>query len=331
MNGRARRIRLRGCASRPPGPTGSDFGELTEAVGDADAIKSSAMGLKNLQRVARLLMPATTTKTGEPYDDLDELYGRMLAQWVLEMNHVAAIVGAFDSQTKYVGQQGRIFTPVSRQRQQLAMQFLAQNAFETPRWAIDPEILRRIEPVGVLNRVRNAQSTVLNNLLSSARFSRLVEQQAVDGRSAYAPEDFLAAARGAVWREIYADHVRIDAYRRNLQREYLELANTKVNERAVLPVGLAPDAAARIGTSGDERPFYRSELRTLSADVSAAIAKAADRETRAHLEGVRDQIERILDPRFNQTGNGGGAQLRNALDGFTQPETCWPDYVILPN
>jgi hypothetical protein len=255
----------------------------------------------------------------------------MLAQWVLEMNHVAAIVGAFDSQTKYVGQPGRIFTPVSRQRQQLAMQFLAQNAFETPHWAIDPEILRRIEPVGVLNRIRNAQSTVLNNLLSSARFSRLVEQEAVDGWSAWAPEDFLAAARKGVWREIYADHVRIDAYRRNLQREYLELANTKVNERAVLPVGLGPDAAARIGTSGDERPFYRSELRTLSADVSAAIDKAADRETRAHLEGVRDQIERILDPRFNQTGNAGAAQLRNALDGFTQPEICWPDYVILPN
>jgi len=313
------------------GAAGSDFGELTEAVGDADAVKSSAMGLKNLQRVAKLLMPATTAKNGEPYEDLSELYGRMLAQWVLEMNHVAAIVGAFDSQTKYVGQPGRVFTPVARQRQQLAMQFLAQNAFETPRWAIDAEILRRIEPTGVLNRIRNAQSTVLNNLLSSARFSRLVEQQAVDGWSAYAPADFLAAARKAVWREIYADHVRIDAYRRNLQREYLDLANAKVNERTALPVGLPPDAAPRIGTSGDERPFYRSELRTLSAEVSAAIEKAADRETRAHLEGVRDQIERILDPRFNQTGNGGGAVLRIALDGFTQPEICWPDYVILPN
>jgi hypothetical protein len=312
------------------GANGSDFGELTEAVGDADAIRSSAMGMKNLQRVAKLLMPATTTKNGEPYEDLSELYGRMLAQWVLEMNHVAAIVGAFDSQTKYVGQNGRVFTPVPRQRQQLAVQFLAQNAFETPRWAIDPEILRRIEPTGVLNRVRNAQSTVLNNLLSSARFSRLVEQQAVDGSAAYAPEDFLAGTRKAVWREIYSDHPRIDAYRRNLQREYLDLANSKVNERTLLPVNLGPDAAARVGTSGDERPFYRSELRTLSTDVTAAIEKAADRETRAHLEGVRDQIERILDPRFSPTGNGGGAPLRISFDGFTQPEICWPDYVILP-
>ncbi len=131
-----------------------------------------------------MLLPATTSKTGEPYEDLSELYGRMLGQWTLEMNHVAAIVGAFNSQTKYVGQEGRLFTPVSKERQRLAMNFLDENAFATPRWAIDPEIMRRIEPTGGLNRIRNAQSSVLTNLLSSARFARLVEQEAVDGPSA---------------------------------------------------------------------------------------------------------------------------------------------------
>jgi uncharacterized protein DUF4953 len=71
----------------------------------------------------------------------------------------------------------------------------------------------RIEPTGVLNRIRNAQSSVPNNLLSSPRFARLVEQQAVDGASAYSPEEFLAAARSAVWCELDADHVRVDAFR----------------------------------------------------------------------------------------------------------------------
>ena len=260
--------------------------------------------MKNLQRVAKMLMPATTAKSGEPYEDLSELYGRMLAQWTLEMNHVAAIVGGFDSQTKYVGQEGRLFTPVAKTRQQLAMNFLAENAFSTPRWAIDPEILRRIEPTGVLNRIRNAQSTVLSNLLSGQRFARLVEQQAIDGSSAYAPEDFLAAARRAVWRELDADQVRIDAYRRNLQRAWLDLANTKVNSNpVVIPAGLPPELAGLIGGSGDEKSFYRAELRTLNARISGALDKTADRETRAHLEGARDQIARILDPRFNQGGN----------------------------
>ncbi len=308
------------------GAGGSDFGELTEAVGDADAIKSSAMGVKNLQRVAKMLMPATTSKTGEPYEDLSELYGRMLAQWTLEMNHVAAIVGGFSSQTKYVGQEGRIFTPVAKERQRLAMSFLAENAFATPKWAIDPEILRRIEPTGVLYRIRNAQSSVLTNLLSSARFERLVEQEAVDGPSAYSPADFLAAARRAVWKELDGDQVRVDAYRRNLQRAWLDLANTKVNSNQAIPANLPPELAA----SGDEKPFYRAELRTLNARIVAAIAKASDRETRAHLEGARDQIARILDPKFNQGGAAAAPALRVALDGMTATENCWPDYVILP-
>ena len=62
-----------------------------------------------------------------------------------------------------------------------AVKFLNDNAFATPAWAIDPEILRRIEPIGALSRVRNAQTSVLTNLLSSARFARLVEQEAIDG------------------------------------------------------------------------------------------------------------------------------------------------------
>jgi hypothetical protein len=313
------------------GAAGSDFGELTEAVGDADAIKSSAMGLKNLQRVAKMLMPATTAKNGEPYEDLAELYGRMLGQWTLEMNHVAAIVGSFDSQTKYVGQAGRVFIPTTRERQQLAVNFLSENAFATPRWAIDPEILRRIEPTGALSRIRNAQSSVLNNLLSSPRFARLVEQEAIDGSAALAPADFLAATRRAVWRELDGSQVKIDAYRRNLQRSYLDIANGKINSTQAVPAGLPPELAAALATSGDEKPFYRAELRTLNTQISTALAKTTDRETRAHLEGARDQIAHILDPKFNQATGVGALAIRVGWDGLDRQEGCWPDYEILPD
>ena len=136
-----------------PSAGGSDPGELTEAVGDADAIQSTGFGLKNLQRVAKMLLTATTTQKGDPYEDLSELYGRMLGQWTLEMNHVAAIVGGLESQQKNIGQEGVIFTPVPKQRQAAAVSFLSENALATPKWALDKEILRRIEPMGAINRV----------------------------------------------------------------------------------------------------------------------------------------------------------------------------------
>jgi len=307
---------------------GSDPGELTEAVGDADALKSTSLGIQNLQRVAKMLLPATTTKSGEPFDDLAELYGRMLGQWTLELNHVAAIVGGFNTQEKYVGQSGLLFEPVAKARQREAVKFLNENAFAPPMWMIDPQILRRIEPAGALSRVRNAQSAVLANLLASGRFARLVEQEAIDGTAAYGPTEFLTDVRKGIWGELDAPRVRIDAYRRNLQRSYLDVANTKLN---------GPQAAGPFAVSGDERSFYRAELRTLSSAIATSLAKTADPETRAHLENSRDQIARILDPRFAPPGGNVNGVLRaigEQSNPFLTPpdqlETCWPDYVIRP-
>lgn len=319
------------------GAGGSDPGELTEAVGDADAIQSTALGVKNLQRVAKMMLAATTTKIGEPYDDLSELYGRMLGQWTLEMNHVAAIVGGFESQQKNIGQNGVIFTPVTKKRQSAAVAFLDENAFATPKWAIDKDILRRIEPSGAISRVGNAQRSVLNNLLSSPRFARLVEQQALDGQSAYSPADFLAAVRRAVWHEVEEPRVSIDAYRRQLQRGYLDLANAKINGSPItLPAGLpAGFPVSFFASSGDEKPFYREELRLLSHSIDLSLSRAADRETRAHLNGVRDQIAKILDPKFAAAQSGPAGGLLIFGDDWKRwagdvSDNCWPDYEIRP-
>lgn len=316
------------------GSAGSDPGELTEAVGDADAVKSSTLGLMNLKRISKLLVPATTTQKGDPYDDLAELYGRMLGQWTLEMNHVAAIVGGYNTQQKHIGQTGVRFNLIPKARQTEAVKFLSENAFATPTWAIDKDILRRIEPIGALNRVRNAQNSVLNNLLSSARFARLVEQQQLDGPAAYAPADFLADVRGSVWSELAAPKVSIDAYRRNLQRSYLDIANTKLNAPpATPPQGIPAGLGALFVSSGDERAFYRAELRALNASINAALARSADKNTRVHLEGVRDQIGRILNPETGGARTAATAineEAMRLLDLYLNPTSCWPDYTIRP-
>jgi hypothetical protein len=315
------------------GSAGSDPGELTEAVGDADAVRSSGYGLMNLKRISKLLVPATTSEKGQPYEDLAELYSRMLGQWTLEMNHVAAIVGGYNSQQKHIGQTGVKFNLIPKAKQAEAVKFLNENSFATPTWAIDKEILRRIEPVGALNRVRNAQNSVLNNLLSSSRFARLVEQQTLDGVNAYQPDDFLKDVRVGVWGELYAPRVSVDAYRRNLQRAYLDIANNKVNGSAqTLPAGLPRQFAAMFVSSGDEKAFYRGELRAISASASAAIAKTSDRATKVHLEAVRDQIGEILDPEKGgrRAAAGTSREILDLLQLYLDPTSCWPDYSIEP-
>jgi hypothetical protein len=292
-----------------PTSGGSDPGEETEAVGDADTVKATTLGVKNLQRVSKMLMSATAWKEGESYRDLNELYGRVLGQWRTEMSHVAGIVGGFNSQEKVVGQEGRIFTLIPKEKQAEAVRYLMDAAFVTPTWMIDEEILRRIEPVGVIERIRDAQNRILLSLLNSARFARLVEQEALDGNRAYSPVEFLATVRKGIWKELDGTQVKIDPYRRELQRSYLHEVNTKLNaERAAAAGGRggggtppAPDGEAppiRVTSSGDERPMYRAELKALNASITAALAKTTDHETKAHLEASRDEIAKILDPKF---------------------------------
>ena len=302
------------------GSRGSDPGEETEAVGDEDAVASTTLGLKNLERVAAMLMPATTAKPGEPYADLDEIYGRLLGQWSLELNHVANIVGGFNSQEKYVGQDGVLFTPVPKDTQLRAVQFLSANAFRTPSWLIKPEILRRIEPVGVIDRIGTGQRRVLNSLLTTARVERLVEQETLDGAAAYHPTDFLADVRKGVWSEVYGDGpVVVDAYRRNLQRAYVETLADRINGR---------QAAA-----DDARAFFRGELKTLDTDLKTVLGRATDRPTKLHLEDIQTQIARALDPAVQAAAAvAAGARVGTALDDefdvLIAPASCWPDYAI---
>jgi hypothetical protein len=303
------------------GSAGTDPGELTEAVGDQDAVASTTLGMKNLERVAAMLVPATTTHPGEPFSDLEEVYGRLLGQWALEMNHVAAIVGGYNSQQKHVGQTGVRFQLIPRARQEGAVKFLAENAFKAPAWALNPEVLRRIEPVGVLDRIEASQTRVLNSLLSSARVQRLVEQDALDGTAAYAPLDFLGDVRRGVWSEIYGSAApKIDAYRRNLQRAYVETLSNRVNGSQA--------------QSDDTRAFFRGELKTLDNDLAAALPRQPDRATQLHLEDVRMQIARALDPSVQASSAGARTSTELAddpqFDVTAAGDSCWPDYAIVP-
>ena len=310
-----------------PGVRGADPGQLTEAVGDADAVASTALGLKNLERVAAMLLDATAAP-GEPYDDLDELYARLVGQWTLEMNHVAAVVGGVDSQQKHHGQDGVRFATISRDVQAGAVAFLNDHAFMPPAFLTDPEILRRIEPVGVLNRIRTSQTRVLGTLLSAARLARLVEQEVIDGDAAYPATEFLADVRGGVWSELDEPEVGVDAYRRNLQRAYLDLVEGRLGGSSQ--------------ANGDAGPFLRGELRALDASALLALDRTSDRATRLHLEDVRHRIARTLDPSTGSAA-GSGRSPRPAFaddafeldgggfdpwSGSASAERCWPDYAI---
>ena len=281
------------------GSRGIDPGEASEAVGDANAVWSTRLGLLNIKRTMPLLMTAALQR-GEDNSELLELYDRLLDQWSTEMEHVANVIGGSESREKYGGQLGPRFTPIAAARQREALRFLAENAFRTPRYLIDSEVLRRIEPDGALPRVGSSQSRVLYTLMDTDRLNRLSEYEALaKSRSEIYPlGEMLGDLRRSLWNELGSSNVAIDPFRRRLQRNWLGQADAHLNPMPAMLITPSPTRTSRgrSGASSDVRALMRGELADLDAQLRAAIPRAVDRTTRLHLLDSRAEIQRILNP-----------------------------------
>jgi hypothetical protein len=279
-------------------PDGIDPRTQTEALGD-DPVKATGYGLQNIRRLFPMLIAATTTDQLEDYAELQTMYQQVLGQWNREMGHVAVMVGGVYRHEKYPNQAGVIHTPVPAARQREAVQFLLDNAFTTPTYALDPEILRRIEPSGSVDRVRQAQAGLLGQLLNDARLNRLAEQSAFATAAApsYTIGNLLGDLRRGLFSEATAGRAT-DEYRRNIQRAYVDQLERLVTTPlvATTPPGF-PAQLAPAPRPADARALARAELVDLDAQLRAAALRTTDRPTRAHYADLRARIDRVLNPR----------------------------------
>ncbi|HUF67979.1 MAG TPA: zinc-dependent metalloprotease [Longimicrobiales bacterium] len=268
---------------------------LTEAVGDEDAVKSSGLGMRNLERVAGMLI-RVAERPGKDYSLLNELYGNIVSQWGRYNGHVAAIVGSAETQERYGT--GPRFAPTTKARQVEALAYLRQNAFLVPEFLLDDEILFRIQAEGQVARIRQAQAGVINGLFNLNRLNRLIEYEALmPAGQSYTIADLLDGTRAGVWSELSGQNIRINVYRRNLQRAYIEAI-----EELVVPEEPAAEAPAGGGGGGggaanfisDVRPAMRGHLVDLRQAVQNAVGRAGDAMTRLHLRDVVMEIDRIL-------------------------------------
>ncbi|HEX6964181.1 MAG TPA: zinc-dependent metalloprotease [Gemmatimonadaceae bacterium] len=264
----------------------ADPGQETEAVGDADAVYSTRLGVKNLERAVKMLIPATV-KPGADYDDLKSMYGQLISQWRTEMTHVAAVVGGVESQEKYGGQPGVRFTPIPAERQEQAVAYLNAAAFTTPAFFLDTDILRRIEVDGAVEQIGRVQAGLLRSLLAdSDRAQRMIEfaTLASPGDEVYSLGAMFVQVRDGVWSELANRSVKIDVFRRNLQRAYVDIADSVINSTSH-PGN--PDAAA----------LLRGDLQTIDARIVRALPRAGDEMTRRYLQEEHVRIGRVLEPK----------------------------------
>jgi len=265
-------------------------------------VKASTYGLANIRRLVPMLIPATTQERTEDYTRLNNMYGDLIAQWARETAHVAVVVGGEYQNTRYAGQEGVIYTPVPRAKQQEAVRWLLANAFTTPTYLLDPEVLRRIEPTGSVERIRTRQAALVTQLLQDPRLSRMAEQSAfaAAGAPAYTIGDLLGDLRRGLFSEAAAGRAT-DEYRRNVQRAFVDQLDRLVSTPLVTPLPpgqpAPPPQFAAPPRPGDARALARAELVDLDTQLRLALPRTTDRPTRAHYQDLRARIDRILNPR----------------------------------
>ncbi|RNC85542.1 MAG: DUF5117 domain-containing protein [Balneola sp.] len=266
--------------------TGYDPSSQTEDLSN-DPVKASTYGLMNLKRVVPNLVEWTSTD-GQDYDDLEEIYGELVFQWNRYARHVSTNIGGVYQNRLASDQEGYVYTPVSKEYQKEAMEFLIEHAFSTPTWLLDEDILRRIEHNGAINRVKNLQASILNATMNPGAMARLSEQSAFDS-DAYSLYEMLNDIRKGIWSEVYESE-SIDAFRRALQREYISYLH---NMFETDQWGFGSNQVDV--KDSDIRPALRYELVQLRTDIRNARPTIRDRASRSHLDDITARINEILD------------------------------------
>jgi hypothetical protein len=280
----------------------------SECIGK-DALRSSELGLKNIDRVAAFLAPAAT-KSGENYDELREYYTTLMGQRSTEINRIMRYVGGVIETNYHVGHGETVFKPIAKADQSAAVKFLVSEGTHMPSALTDKRLLSKIYPDGDVTRVVSRQNGVVAQLLNEQRIQRLLDNEAENGASAYTVSELAADVQGGVWDELSQSHPSIDVFRRSLQANYLVMIDSRIN-------GVS-------ATKTDLGGIERSDLKKLAKAIDRAIPRAANQITAIHLQESRRVINLIMDGKYPQVPPAAPTQQVFARPGGETEYGCWP-------
>ncbi len=260
--------------------------DQSEDLGD-NAMKASTYGIANLKRILPNIEKWSYQK-GEDFSVLENLYGEIINQFGRYMGHVAYYIGGQYERLKTYDQPGAVYSYVSNAKQKEAVAFLNQQLFSTPNWLVNNELLNRFDKNLMLNIIKETQASILSSIISSSRLTRLLDNEAKNGSTAYTIPELFRDLRG----NIFAPDTP-DLFKRNLQRTYISRLGSLMIDPPVQPGALF--APVKISDT-DIRSLVRVELQNLLA-TAKAHAVSGGPTSKAHYNDVVVRVNEILNPK----------------------------------
>lgn len=257
----------------------ADYTSQSEDLSN-DAIEATGLGLKNLERIMGYIVKGTS-KEGEDYSELKNMYSALLLQFRLEMGHVAALVGGVEIHNKVYGMSGDVYTPADVSKQAAAVQFLNENCFRVPAFLLGKDVIKCLGMHDISTQIGKVQERVLLNLLDSGKASLIADIEA-SGFKTYPVNSLVKDLTAGIFSEISKNGSRISALRRNLQRIYIRILTDNILDKK---------------TNGDLRASSRFHLDKLAKKLAGY--SGGNDVTRGHILDINEQISAALNARRN--------------------------------
>ena len=270
-----------------------------EQVGD-DGILGAMYGIKNLQRIVPNLQD-WTKMPNKDYSSLRAMYNEVTTQYAIYMGHVAKYIGGIMQTPKMVEEKGPVYEVVSKSKQREATEFLNKQLFATPSWLINKDIFDKTG-INAISTVGGVQDNILNRLLTTRNLSKLIDAEAALGSNAYSMTDLFGDLKKGIWTELPGT-AKIDVYRRNLQKSYINLLDELLNppqsggSSSIIIMVLGGGSTTNTEKS-DIKSVIRAHLASLRNEVKNATSGTTDQMSRYHLQDIAIRIDKALDPRL---------------------------------
>jgi hypothetical protein len=181
----------------------------SEDIGD-NAMKASAYGLKNLQRLIPQILN-WSAENGQSYYQAGKLYMAAIWQWNTYADHVMANVGGYYLESPVAGDDKKAYTPVPKAIQEEAMSYLKKEIFNLPQWLFNPPLLSSTFAIkdtplgpfeyGPYNLKREQQYGLMYSLVGDERLLRLLEMESIHGKKdVYTVSQLLKEIRETVFK-----------------------------------------------------------------------------------------------------------------------------------